>query len=101
MMVRKQMKKSKEQLKYRYEHTSSYSDMDTKGRVYLGKEELDIYDVVNLLNSKHRRIAELESVLKLVHQDLFDRAERNSYGYKVIELSNSVWKQVKEIVKGE
>jgi hypothetical protein len=95
------MKRSKEQLKYRYEYEFSYSDMETKDRVYLGKEELDFYDTVKLLNSKDERIAELENVLKLVHQDLFDRAERNSYGYKVIELSNSIWKQVKEIVKGE
>jgi hypothetical protein len=95
------MKRSKEQLKYRYEYEFSYSDMETKDRVYLGKEELDFYDTVKLLNSKDERIAELENVIKLVHQDLFDRAERNSYGYKVIELSNSIWKQVKEIVKGE
>lgn len=95
------MKKSKEQLKYTVDYTFSYLDMENKNRVYLGQKELDIQDTVDLLNSKHERIAELENVLKLVHQDLFDRAERNSYGYKVIELSNSVWKQVKEIVKGK
>jgi hypothetical protein len=97
----KKSKKSKEQLKYKIYHEFSYSDMETRDRLHYGEQELDLSDAKNLLNSKDERIAELENVIKLVHQDLFDRAERNSYGYKVIELSNSIWKQVKEIVKGE
>jgi hypothetical protein len=99
MMVRKQMKKSKEQLKYKVEYKFSYLDMKTKSRVCLGEENLDIYDTANLLNSKHERIAELESVLKLVHEELLMRSEEDSNGYKVVQISSSVWNLLKETLK--
>jgi hypothetical protein len=45
---------------YRYVHAFSYSDMETRCRVYEGDYELDLSDAAALLNKKDRRIAELE-----------------------------------------
>jgi hypothetical protein len=46
-----------------------------------------------------QRVAELEKVLVLVHKDLLMRAEEDSQGYKVVDLSHSVWIQLKEALE--
>ena len=51
------------------------------------------------LDSKDVEIAELESLLKRVSQDLLMRAELDSDGFKVVDLSSSVWMQVKKALK--
>jgi hypothetical protein len=38
-----------------------------------------------------KRIAELEEVINLVHKDLLLRAELDSDGCKVVDLSSSIW----------
>ena len=46
-----------------------------------------------------QRVAELEKELVLVHKDLLMRAEEDSQGYKVVDLSHSVWIQLKEALE--
>jgi hypothetical protein len=45
------------------------------------------------------KIAELDSLLKRVSQDLLMRAELDSDGFKVVDLSSSLWMQVKKALK--
>ena len=49
--------------------------------------------------NQDKRIAELEKTLKVVKKDLLMRAEEDSEGCKVVELSSSVWIQLKEALK--
>ena len=56
-------------------------------------------EVVTLLNAKDYRIAELESLLKRVSKDLLMRAELDSDGFKVVDLSSSIWINLKEALK--
>ena len=53
----------------------------------------------SIIESKNERIAELEKALKAVKKDLLMRAEEDSEGCKVVELSSSVWIQLKEALK--
>ena len=46
-----------------------------------------------------KRITELESLLKRVSQDLLMRAELDSDGFKVVDLSSSIWINLKEAIK--
>jgi hypothetical protein len=43
-----------------------------------------------------KRIAELESLLKRVSQDLLMRAELDTDGFKVVDLSSSIWINLKK-----
>ena len=45
------------------------------------------------------RIAELEEVLTLIKKDLLMRAEEDSDGCKVVDLSSSIWIKLKEALK--
>ena len=45
------------------------------------------------------RIAELEKVLALVKKDLLMRAEEDSNGCKVVDLSSSIWIKLTEALK--
>ena len=45
------------------------------------------------------KIAELEKVLTLVKKDLLMRAEEDSDGCKVVDLSSSIWIKLKEALK--
>ena len=51
------------------------------------------------VDNLYKRIAELEKTLKAVKKDLLMRAEEDSEGCKVVELSSSVWVQLKEALK--
>ena len=46
-----------------------------------------------------KRIAELESILALVKKDLLMRAEEDSEGFKVVDLSSSIWIKLKEALE--
>ena len=45
---------------YKCEFKFSYSDMESKQRLFLGDAEIDLDDSATLLNAKDERIAELE-----------------------------------------
>ena len=51
------------------------------------------------IDTEVAKIAELEKALKAVKKDLLMRAEEDSDGCKVVELSWSVWLQLKEALK--
>ena len=51
------------------------------------------------VRSSGDRIAELEEVLTLVKKDLLMRAEEDSDGCKVVDLSSSIWIKLKEELK--
>jgi hypothetical protein len=53
-------------MKYTYKHEFSYADMETKCRIYTGDTELDLSKAVDLLNSKNKRIAELEKMVDFI-----------------------------------
>tara|TARA_R110000737_G_scaffold179380_1_gene203487 strand:+ start:253 stop:468 length:216 start_codon:yes stop_codon:yes gene_type:complete len=48
---------------------------------------------------KDKRIAELECLLNRVSKDLLMRAEVDSDGFKVVDLSSSIWIALKEALK--
>ena len=48
---------------------------------------------------KDAKIAELEEVLTLVKKDLLMRAEEDSNGCKVVDLSSSIWINLTEALK--
>tara|TARA_R110002153_G_scaffold162174_1_gene314651 strand:+ start:593 stop:802 length:210 start_codon:yes stop_codon:yes gene_type:complete len=54
------------------------------------------YSTITALNE---RIAELEKVLALVKKDLLMRAEEDSNGCKVVDLSSSIWIKLTEALK--
>ena len=51
------------------------------------------------LDKPTERIAELEKVLALVKKDLLMRAEEDSNGCKVVDLSSSIWIKLTEALK--
>jgi hypothetical protein len=53
------------------------------------------YKVIAALETK---ILKLESLLNLVHKDLLMRAEEDHDGYKVVDLSSSIWMQINEVI---
>ena len=48
-----------------------------------------------------KRIAELENVLKEVKKDLLMRAEQDSDGFKVVNISSSLWITLNDEIKGQ
>ena len=53
----------------------------------------------SIISEQRERIAELEEVLTLVKKDLLMRAEEDSDGCKVVDLSSSIWIKLKEALK--
>ena len=51
------------------------------------------------LDKPTERIAELEEVLKLVRKDLLMRAEEESDGCKVVDLSSFIWTRLNEVLE--
>ena len=51
------------------------------------------------LDSKDVEIAELKNIVKRVSQDLLMRAAVDTDGFKVVELSSSIWIALKEALK--
>jgi hypothetical protein len=47
----------------------------------------------------HKKIAELEYVLKCVKKDLLIRAEEDSDGFKIVNLSSSLWITLNDVIK--
>ena len=51
-------------------------------------------------NSKQAsKIAELENLLKRISHDLLMRAELDGDGFKVVDLSSSIWINLKDLLK--
>lgn len=68
---------------------------DRKRRIWIRVDA-----VYNTMRSRFdiERIAELEKVLLLVHNDLMHRAEEDSWGYKVVAVGSSVWETLKRVI---
>ena len=64
------------------------------------KELWDILQIqMQVLQAEAAKVAELEKTLRLTHKDLLMRAEEDSHGCKVVDLSSFVWDRVKEALK--
>ena len=52
-----------------------------------------------IIHGQKMHIAELDSILALVKKDLLMRAEEDSEGFKVVDLSSSIWIKLKEALE--
>ena len=51
------------------------------------------------LDAKDEHISNLENLLKRIGQDLLMRAEVDIDGFKVVELSSSIWMNLKDVLE--
>jgi hypothetical protein len=84
------------------------ADTKNKRRIAELEEELfkqsqeskeDVSRAIEIILIKDAKIAELEKVLALVKKDLLMRAEEDSNGCKVVDLSSSIWIKLTEALK--
>jgi hypothetical protein len=75
-------------------------EFNPKGK-YLRYSEANnrIKELVSKCSKQHSRIAEIESLLEHISKDLIMRAELDTDGFKVVNLSSSVWMQIKKALK--
>jgi hypothetical protein len=56
-------------------------------------------DYIELLRFANKKIVAMEQILALVKKDLLMRAEEDSDGCKVVDLSSSIWIKLNEALK--
>jgi hypothetical protein len=66
---------------------------------YIEKLEKIIIRLSKEVDDERSRVAELELILNKVSRDLLMRAEVDSDGCKVVDLSSSIWIKLKELLK--
>ena len=62
---------------------------------FSGAKYADTKNVCLLLNEQAERIAELEDILQDTHRDLLVRADKDSDGTKVADISHGIWLRIK------
>ena len=61
--------------------------------------ECKFCDSVGCTICSRKRINELEILLMDIHTDLLMRSEKDFYGNNVVNLSGSIWHELKETIK--
>ena len=78
---------------------SEYQDMDGNPTTLYKLVRIEPDWAVSRIDFMNNKIAELEKVLALVKKDLLMRAEEDSNGCKVVDLSSSIWIKLTEALK--
>jgi hypothetical protein len=86
----------KDEISVLKERITSLLVADTKNKRRIAELEKTCKSRSDTIIEYSIKIAELEEVLTLVKKDLLMRAEEDSDGYKVVDLSSSIWIKLKE-----
>jgi hypothetical protein len=63
------------------------------------KRKTIVNDYIKMLQQANKKIVAMEKILALVKKDLLMRAEEDSDGCKVVDLSSSIWIKLNEALK--